>query len=296
MRVIDLGQMNYGEALAVQRERLAEVVADASHEGFLLLVEHVPPVLTLGRRAKAEHILADADTLRRAGIETHEITRGGDVTFHGPGQLVAYPIVRLTPDGRDAGAQRGAGILPACPADVPSAAADVEGDSSCSCDLAHGTHNAGGTPARHAGKMPAPRETPAARRGVHEYVRGLEQAVMDCLAAFGLVSVRRGGATGVWIGDEKIAAIGVAVRRWVTWHGLALNVNVNRKHFDFIVPCGLRDTGITDMTAQLGRPVTLDEVKPVFIDCLRRVLQETHHVGTCDKDSAPYGPAANPPP
>jgi len=255
MRVIDLGQMNYVDALAVQQERLAEVIADASHEGFLLLVEHVPPVLTLGRRAKVEHVLADEATLRRAGLSVHEVTRGGDVTYHGPGQLVAYPIVRL----------RGAGVSSALCAPLAWTQEDVKTSSP-------GAGNR--MPAGHEGETPSPRETPAARCGVHEYVRGLEQAVMDCLAAFGLVSGRRGGATGVWTGDEKIAAIGIAVRRWVTWHGLALNVNINRKHFDLIVPCGLRETGITDMTAQLGRPVTLDDVKPVLVKCLRNVLQE----------------------
>jgi len=223
MQVIDLGQRNYRDALAVQQERLAEVVADASHEGFLLLVEHVPPVLTLGRRAKPEHVLADEATLRRAGIGVHEITRGGDVTYHGPGQLVAYPLVRLWPGERGTGVQRDAGVSPA-------------------------------------------------RRGVHEYVRGLEQAVVDTLATFGLAAARRAGATGVWVGDEKIAAIGVAVRRWVTWHGLALNVNVTLAHFDLIVPCGLRETGITDMATQLNRPIAMADVKPVLVQCLRNVL------------------------
>ena len=256
MRVIDLGQLKYRDALAEQQARLAEVVADVSHEGFLLLVEHIPPVLTLGRRAKAEHVLADEVMLRREGIETHEITRGGDVTYHGPGQLVAYPIVRLWP--RSTGVQRDAGVPPA----------SGEESFTYSTDQPHGAHNAGETPAsRCRGILPA-------HCGVHEYVRGLEQAIIDCLAVFGLSATRRAGATGAWIGDEKIAAIGIAVRRWVTWHGLALNVNVNRKHFDLIVPCGLRETGITDMQTCLGRPITLDEVKPVLVKCLRNVLQK----------------------
>jgi len=257
MRVIDLGQRSYRDALAVQQERLAEVVADPSHEGVLLLVEHVPPVLTLGRRAKAEHILADEATLRREGIEVHETTRGGDVTYHGPGQLVAYPIVRLE---RDAGVSpaRLAGILPAMIGEV---------GLTSSSDQINGAHNTGETPASRCGGV-----LPVSRRGVHEYVRGLEQAIIDCLATFGLAATRRAGATGAWIGDEKIAAIGVAVRRWITWHGLALNVNVNRAHFDLIVPCGLRHAGITDMQTQLGRPVTLDDVKPVLVKCLRNIL------------------------
>ena len=264
MRVIDLGQRNYRDVLTLQQKRLAEVVGDASHEGFLLLVEHVPPVLTLGRSAKAEHILADEATLRRAGIEVHEITRGGDVTYHGPGQLVAYPIIRLTPDGAGGTpASRSTGVPP-----VSRMGFQPVQNSPRSQD--------GSIKQSQIEHPPSPeplhgREA-RATSGVREYVHGLEQAIIDCLATFGLSATRRAGATGVWIGDEKIAAIGVAVRRWVTWHGLALNVNVNRTHFNYIVPCGLRHTGITDMASQLGRAITVGDVKPVLTECLRNIL------------------------
>ncbi len=159
----------------------------------LLLGEHTP-VITLGRNACRENLLLPEDELRRRGIEVHETDRGGDVTYHGPGQLVGYPILDL------------AGL----------------------------------------------------RRDVVWYVRSLEEVLIRSARSFGLEATRKTPATdekqlytGVWVGEEKLAAIGVHLSRWVTSHGFAFNVATNLSHFDFIVPCGLRDKGVTSLEKQI---------------------------------------------
>ena len=201
---LDLGCAGYDLALQDQH-RLVERVRQAVEEkAYLLLVEHVPPVITIGRSGRAEHILVSADQLAAEGIEIHKTTRGGDVTYHGPGQLVAYPILRLDLHGRD----------------------------------------------------------------VHRYLRDIEGAVIRLLGKFDIEGRRRKGYTGVWVGEEKIAAIGVAVRRWVTYHGLALNVSPDLSHFEFIVPCGIRGKRATSLARLLGRPVLISEVKPLLIECI----------------------------
>jgi lipoyl(octanoyl) transferase len=194
MRAIEvrrLGTMPYPEALALQRalvaERQAGRVADT-----LLLVEH-PPVLTLGVRADGgrSHILATDAELAARGIEIFEAGRGGDVTYHGPGQTVGYPILDLKPDRQD----------------------------------------------------------------VHRYVRDLEDVLIRTAAGFGVEAGRIDGLTGVWVGGEKLAAIGVRISRWVTSHGFAFNVSTELEHFALIVPCGIPDRGVTSLEKLLGRPV-----------------------------------------
>ncbi len=205
---LDLGRESYESALEIQRRLLEEVIADDNERVYLLLVEHDPPVITLGRSAESEHILASRDRLAREGIEVCESARGGDVTYHGPGQLVGYPIMRLGRGGRT----------------------------------------------------------------VRGYVRDLEEVIIRLLGRFGLKGKRAEGAIGVWVGDEKIAAIGVAVRRWVAWHGFALNVSTNLSHFDFIVPCGLDGCKVTSMEKLLASEVSIQEVKQPLVECMAEVF------------------------
>jgi lipoyl(octanoyl) transferase len=186
----------YREALALQRslveERRAGVIGDT-----LLLVEH-PHVITLGVRGDGgrSHLLASPDTLASSGVELHETGRGGDITYHGPGQLVGYPILDLRPDR---------------------------------CD-------------------------------VHRYVRDLESVLIRTASEYGVEAGRIDGLTGVWVGDEKLAAIGVRIARWITSHGFALNVATNLDYFKLIVPCGIADRGVTSLSRLTGHPVNMAEV------------------------------------
>ena len=188
------------KALAAQRH-------DGETSDVLLLLEH-PPTLTLGRAAHRENLLADEAELRRQGVAIIESDRGGDITYHGPGQLVGYPILNL----------QAAPHLP---------------------DL-------------------------------HDYLRKLEEVLIRTLAHFGLTAGRFPGYTGVWLhldtpAPVKIAAIGVKVSRWITQHGFALNVAPNLAHFDWIVPCGIRDYGVTSLAHELNRDITIAEVLPFVI-------------------------------
>jgi len=191
-----LGRVGYAEATALQ-ERLARALKDGEPGALeqLLLLEH-PPVITLGRNAHDADVLLDSAALRAIGMEIHRTDRGGQVTYHGPGQLVGYPILSLQPDRRD----------------------------------------------------------------VARYLRDLEEVLIRTLARFGIAAGRAPSLTGVWVGDEKIAAIGIHLSRWVTTHGFALNVETELSHFDLIVPCGLRSRGVTSMRKLLGRPVGLEDV------------------------------------
>jgi lipoyl(octanoyl) transferase len=187
----------YAEALELQRE-LVERRRAGDVPDQLLLLQH-PPVITLGVKTRADrsHVLATPEDLAREGIEIFETGRGGDVTYHGPGQLVGYPILDLRPDR---------------------------------CD-------------------------------VHQYVRDLEEALIRAAGTFGVTSHRAAGLTGVWVGDAKLAAIGVRISRWITSHGFAFNVTTELAHFDLIVPCGIQDKGITSLARLLGQPVAMAEVE-----------------------------------
>jgi lipoyl(octanoyl) transferase len=189
LRIERLGRRHYADALAVQTARRDAVLVGA--EDHLLLVEHWP-VITLGRRGDERHVLA-------ASAPVVRVNRGGDVTYHGPGQLVGYPILDLARRGAD----------------------------------------------------------------VHAYLRDLEAVLIDVAAAFGVVAKRRPGFTGVWVGNDKLAAIGVGIRRWVTMHGFALNVADLREPFGAIVPCGLAGTGVTSLAAADGAAPELAAVETV---------------------------------
>ena len=188
------GRVQYAEGLVMQ-ERAVEQLKDGAGNEQLFLLEH-NHVFTLGRAANRANILLSHDDLAAQGIEVHEIGRGGDVTYHGLGQLVGYPIINLKPDRQD----------------------------------------------------------------VHVYVRDLEEVLIRTIAEYGITGTRIKGLTGVWVGDEKIAAIGVRIARWITSHGFALNVNTDLKYFRLIVPCGISDKGVTSMAKILDREIDLEEV------------------------------------
>jgi lipoyl(octanoyl) transferase len=187
----------YADALALQRSLVDDRRAGRVDD-VLLLVEH-PHVLTLGVRGDGgrSHILATPEALASRGVGVHETGRGGDITYHGPGQIVGYPIVDLKPDR---------------------------------CD-------------------------------VHRYVRDLEDVLVRTASDYGLDASRVEGLTGVWVGREKLAAIGVRIARWITSHGFAFNVTTDLEYFDLIVPCGIADRGVTSLARLLGRAVDRRDVE-----------------------------------
>jgi lipoyl(octanoyl) transferase len=205
LSVEDLGRRSYAEAYELQTRRRDTVLArraeESSPAGALLLVEHDPPVITISRRANASgHVLATPAVLDAAGVEVQPTDRGGDVTYHGPGQLVAYPILDLNRLGLN----------------------------------------------------------------LHAYMRLLEDVVIAVCRGFGVDAGRdtqEPPATGVWVGGRKIAAMGVRVRKWVTMHGLALNVSTDLSHFDLIVPCGLAGREVTSLERELGEAPSMADVK-----------------------------------
>lgn len=200
--------MAYADALALQRALVEERKAGAIDDQ-LLLVEH-PHVLTLGVRGDGgrSHILASPELLASRGVEIHETGRGGDITYHGPGQIVGYPILDLKPDRQD----------------------------------------------------------------VHRYVRDIEEVLIRTAADYGIQSGRVESLTGVWVGDEKLAAIGVRIARWVTSHGFAFNLTTDLEYFNLIVPCGIADRGVTSLAHLLGRAVDRAEVEDHIVAHFCRVF------------------------
>jgi lipoyl(octanoyl) transferase len=197
----DWGRTAYRAACDHQADLVARRIAGEIGD-TLVFTEH-DPVFTIGLRGGAgTHLLWNEQQLARANVAVEKTNRGGDITYHGPGQIVGYPILSL-----------------------------------------------------------------AERRDLHAYLRFLEQIMINSLAAFGLAAARRDGLTGIWLGQGKIAAIGVAIRRWVTYHGFALNVDPDLSHFDGIVPCGINATQgtVTSMRAELGHSVDAAAVKAVLV-------------------------------
>ncbi len=184
----------YAPMLTRQKARHAEVLG-GEKLNTLYLLEHAP-VITMGRNAHDEHLLESRERLAQRGIDLYDVDRGGDVTYHGPGQLVAYPILDLN----------------------------------------------------------------QWRRSLNWYLRELEQTLIDQLAGYGLRGELSEGLTGVWVGDAKVAAIGIGVRRWVTFHGIALNIAPDMEHFGLIVPCGIQDKGVTSLRELLGENCPSPEV------------------------------------
>lgn len=206
--VVRLGRQRYDEAMS-HMERLVLGRVEGTARDTVLLLEH-EPVVTLGRRKGGEaNILVPEALLTAKGIELRTTERGGDVTYHGPGQLVAYPVLDLRPDR---------------------------------CD-------------------------------VRQYVTDLEQVMIDVAAHYGVRAERVSGQNGAWVeGKRKIGAVGVRIARWVTSHGVALNVNTDLSAFDLIVPCGIRDKGVTSLAKELGRPVDFEEASAVFEAKLRAIF------------------------
>jgi lipoyl(octanoyl) transferase len=204
-----LGRVAYGDALDLQK-RLVEQRKAAEIPDQLLLLEH-PPIITLGVKTRDDrsHVVATPETLDHEGVEVFVSGRGGDVTYHGPGQLVGYPILDLRPDR---------------------------------CD-------------------------------VHRYVRDLEEVLIRAVAGFDIVSHRLPGLTGTWVGDEKLAAIGVRIARWVTSHGFALNVSTNLEHFGLIVPCGIADKGVTSLDKLSGRSIAMNDVENAVVEAFSLVFE-----------------------
>ena len=194
--ILDLGLSPFKEVWDLQKE-LVKKRQYGQIKDTLILAEH-EPVYTLGKNANENHILQNSPR----DVKTYQIERGGDVTFHGPGQLVGYPIMDL--------------------------------------------HNY--------------------NKSISCYMRSLEQLIIDTLAEFRVTAERKDGLTGVWVGDEKIAALGVRVTRWITMHGFALNVSPDLTYYSGIIPCGIFEYGVTSMAKQLTIEVAVDSVKQVLIE------------------------------
>ena len=216
-QIIDLGLIGYAEAYALQKRVVAARKAGAIEDVLLLCVH--PHVITQGRNGKREHLLASEHVLRQKGMDYYETSRGGDITYHGPGQIVGYPILNLS----------------------------------------------------------------AIRRDVVWYVRTLEEAMIRATAEFGITAERVAGKTGIWVRagntEEKLAAIGVHISRWVTSHGFAYNVSTDLRNFDLIVPCGIADRKATSLEKLLGRRIEVEEVAPRIAkhlgELLGREMKET---------------------
>jgi lipoyl(octanoyl) transferase len=223
--VVQLGVLDYAQGLRVQR-RMVELRKSEQIGDVLLLLEH-SPVITLGRNAKAVNVLASTEMLAARGVEVFECDRGGDVTFHGSGQLVGYPIFDLRSH------------------ELPPPDGDLR------------SHTFAGGDARAA--------TITTRKtlGAVDYVRRLEEVLIRTCSDFGIPCRRVAGLTGAWTDTEtpaKIAAIGVHISRSVTSHGFALNVNTDLSYFDLIVPCGITSKPVTSMEKELARRVDLEAV------------------------------------
>jgi lipoyl(octanoyl) transferase len=201
--IADLGLISWADAYVLQ-QRLVAARKSGEIDDVFLLCEH-PHVITLGRNANRANLLASEHVLRQKGVELHATNRGGDITYHGPGQIVGYPILNLNNIKRDVG----------------------------------------------------------------WYVRTLEETMIRASADFGVSAFRVPGKTGIWVkagdAEEKLAAIGVHISRWVTSHGFAYNVSTDLRYFDLIIPCGIADRKATSLEKLLSRRVSLEEVKPRLV-------------------------------
>ena len=204
MNILDLGKMSYNSAWDIQKEYHKKVVSGKEPD-TLIIVEH-EPVYTLGKSANDNHLLQSASE----EIQVFRIERGGDITFHGPGQIVVYPILDLN---------------------------------------------------RFV-------------KSVSWYMRTLEKIIIDTLSDFEIKAGLKDGLTGVWVGDEKIGAQGVRISRWVTMHGLALNVNTDLRFFAGIIPCGIFDYGVTSMEKLMGRKQDINKVKNTIIKYFNNILSD----------------------
>jgi len=209
LTVYNLGRVDYKKALELQLSLLNKIKHNEVGDNLLLL-EH-PPTFTMGRRGKPEHLLKNQEELKNKGIHFEIVGRGGDITYHGPGQLVGYPILDLS------------------------------------------SH----------------------RCGIHLFLRNIEEVIINALSDFDITGERKRDYTGVWVRDEKIASIGVGVKKWTTYHGFALNVNTELSYFDMIVPCGIPGIKMTSIKELSGNKMDIDmsEVKDSIIEAFSRVFK-----------------------
>ncbi|MDZ7815249.1 MAG: lipoyl(octanoyl) transferase LipB [Planctomycetota bacterium] len=220
LRIHDLGTLAYSRTTP-QQVALKDAVRASRHEDdFLIFVEH-EPVITLGRSWEGGNLLLSEDKYRELGFEVHKVSRGGDVTYHGPGQLVAYPVFHLSRHGKD----------------------------------------------------------------IHKFLSNLEEVSIRVLASYGLPGERKEGMTGAWSKGRKVCAIGVAISGWVSYHGLAFNVNPDMKHFGLIVPCGIREYPVGSLSELVGKDVPMSEVRERFIDSFKEVFAQTEHTYTNDTET-----------
>ena len=198
LELISIGKIAYEPMVRIQEKRHADVVAGHTDDALFLL-EH-SDVVTLGKNSSSENVLLSNTDLKRVGVELFQSSRGGDVTYHGPGQMVAYPIIHLRADERD----------------------------------------------------------------IRKFVYRLEEILIRTCADFGIIGQRVEGLRGIWVGKEKIAALGVRVARWTTMHSVALNVSTDLTKFSCIVPCGIKDRGVTSIQKLLGEAPPMVEVMDIF--------------------------------
>lgn len=204
--VVRPGRVPYNEAYELQQDLQAKRI-EGDIPDTLLLLEH-PPVITVGKRGKEGDVLLSPDMLAAQGVELYETNRGGEVTYHGPGQIVGYLLFDVADHGKD----------------------------------------------------------------LHRFVTDLEQVFIDLLRGeYGIEARRDPDHTGVWVENEKITAIGIAVRKWVSMHGFAFNVSTNLDHFSLIVPCGIRDKGITSLNRLLPGPTDIREVQDRIIEYILKI-------------------------
>ncbi len=203
---VDLGSVPFETALKIQHQ-LMNGKKNGMKEDYLLTVEH-PHTYTIGVTGSMENLLVDEEYLISNGIKLQHIRRGGDITYHGPGQLVAYPILNLNNYYKD----------------------------------------------------------------LHRYLRDLEEVLISTVKYFGIVAGRVTGLTGIWVGAEKLASIGIKMSKWITMHGTALNVSTDLSYFDNIIPCGVRDKSVTSMSKILGMSLVVDEVSPVYVKSFSKVF------------------------
>lgn len=214
---LDLYRRDYADMCRLQ-ELLRTKRQNKEIPDVVIMLEH-DPCITIGSSGGYENLLIDKAHLKQEGITVHDTSRGGNITYHGPGQLVCYPILSLTGDQRD----------------------------------------------------------------LHAYARKMEEVMIQTLQVFGIVAGRKSKFPGVWVGDAKIGAMGIAVRHWVTMHGIALNVCPDLNHFSFIVPCGITTNGVTSMTKVLGHPVDISAVRQEMRNQFSDLFQMVMCSGTLDQ-------------
>jgi lipoate-protein ligase B len=200
LQYLDSGLIDYKNAWDLQKE-IFNLRLNNKIEDTLLLLEH-PHTYTLGKTAKKEHLLENAESLKEKSISVYNIDRGGDITYHGPGQLVGYPIIDLTNWNKDA----------------------------------------------------------------HKYLRNLEEVIIMVLKEFNITAGREPKYTGVWVNDNKIAAIGIKISRWITMHGFAFNINPDLSFFSGIIPCGITEKGVTSLEKETGSAVSMEDVKALLVE------------------------------